>query len=223
MNRKQAFWASAVLALTLGFSACTKKAEQSTQSQPAPANATQPNANAPANSAAAPTPHRNGAEDSEPEPTPNGNAMANGAAAPATNGNTQTANGNTPATVTPGASPMASSPIGTGRVPVATPRSASAAPTPAPVPVITLPAGTAIAVHIDNPISTKTAEAGQGFEASVAQAVTRNGETVIPVGARAAGAVTNAAQAGRFKGGAQLGLRLTRVTIKGQTYDVSTS
>ena len=133
----------------------------------------------------------------------------------------------TPASVTPGANPQNSAAA------VSTPNPAPPAPTrefndadsgkagaaaPAAPTAITIPAGTTISVHLDNAISTATAQPGQEFSASVSRA-----SRGIPPGSRASGTIVNAASAGRFKGGAVLTLRLNRLTINGQPYQVSTA
>jgi len=96
------------------------------------------------------------------------------------------------------------------------------APAPRPQPIV-LTAGTAIQVTVDQSLSSKTNNAGDRFEASIAAPVVVDGKQVIPSGATASGTVTVAKSAGRFRGNAELALTLNSVTVDGKTYDLQTS
>jgi len=93
---------------------------------------------------------------------------------------------------------------------------------PAPAPLV-VPVGTPIAVVLDQSISTKTAESGQSFVATVEEPVEVEGKVVIAKHARANGIVKDAKAAGRFKGGAVLELTLTSVTVDGKEQEIRTS
>src|ERR1700674_6047310 len=84
-----------------------------------------------------------------------------------------------------------------------------------PKPLV-VPADTVIAVVLDQTISSKTSRSGDRFSATVEAPIEVEGKVAIPKGARAEGVVNEAKAAGRFKGGASLGLRLTRVTVNGK-------
>ena len=86
-----------------------------------------------------------------------------------------------------------------------------------------IPAGTAITVTVDQSISSKTARAGQGVVATVAQDVTANGKVVIPKGAHARLVVSSAQASGRLSTPAKLWLRLKSVEIHGKTYTIATN
>jgi hypothetical protein len=92
----------------------------------------------------------------------------------------------------------------------------------APKPIV-VPADTAIAVTLDQSLSSKTATAGQAFIATVETPVEIDGKVAIPKGAHATGVVKDAKAAGRFKGGSSLELALTNVTVDGTAYDIRTS
>ena len=92
----------------------------------------------------------------------------------------------------------------------------------APKP-ITIPADTTISVVLDEPIGSKTSTNGQTFSTTVASPIEVNGRVAIPKGARATGIVRDAKSAGRFKGGAELSVSLTSVTVKEASYDLQTS
>jgi hypothetical protein len=114
--------------------------------------------------------------------------------------------------------------------PVAQPVAPAAAPAPPPPPppppkpiVYTLPAGTAISVHTDSDLSSKTSKPNEGFTATVAESVRVNGNIVIPRGARAQGVVVDAKNQGKVKGEGFLSIRLTNVHTKWGSYQISTA
>ncbi|MGA7523946.1 MAG: hypothetical protein WBW84_15955 [Acidobacteriaceae bacterium] len=108
------------------------------------------------------------------------------------------------------------------------PAQASSAPAqpaepPPPAARITIPAGTRIRVRLDEDLGSKISQPGQTFDATVADDVVVDGQTVIPREARAEGVVIDAKSLGHFKGGALLELRLERVKTRWGSYPVATS
>ena len=91
-----------------------------------------------------------------------------------------------------------------------------------PEPLV-IPAGTMITVRLGEPLSSKTSQAGQGFSATVAQAVVVDGRTAIHEGANAHGTVVDAKAMGHFKGGALLEVRLDSIDIGGKDRPVETA
>ncbi|HEY0784358.1 MAG TPA: hypothetical protein VGD62_00710 [Acidobacteriaceae bacterium] len=87
----------------------------------------------------------------------------------------------------------------------------------------TIPAGTRILVSVGQTISSRTAQSGDRFDATVAAPVIVRGATLIRAGAPATGTVVDAKALGRFKGGAELALRLDTVRAEGRTYRVASS
>src|SRR5258707_2269501 len=109
----------------------------------------------------------------------------------------------------------------------ATPSMAEAAKTAVkkaiePKPLV-IPADTAIAVVLDQTISSKTNKSGDKFTATIESPIEVEGKVAIPKGARAEGVVNEAKAAGRFKGGAALSLTLTSVTVNGRDHEIQTS
>jgi len=86
-----------------------------------------------------------------------------------------------------------------------------------------IPAGTAITVTIDQSISSKNAQAGQGVVATVAHDVTVDGKVVIPKGSHAKLVVRSVQASGRLSTPAKLWLRLKSVEVHGKTYTIATS
>lgn len=88
---------------------------------------------------------------------------------------------------------------------------------------ITVPAGTSLAVRLDQTLSSKSSNAGDTFTATVVEPVSVDGKVVIPKNSEARGTVTDAAPLGRFKGGARLAIRLNELVVNGRTYNISTN
>lgn len=150
--------------------------------------------------------------------------------------NTASSNANQPA-VTPapppdqsGGATAAPSPTpqpGSNGAPAATPAparpNAQQAQAPAPPPPIVIPAGTHIAVRVQQDLGSAISQAGETFSATVVNSVDVDGQTAIPAGSAASGTVVAAKALGRFKGEAYLELRLDSVRADGSRYEVHTS
>jgi len=105
---------------------------------------------------------------------------------------------------------------------------APAAPQPGASPVIrpadvNVPAGTTLAIRINQHISVKTTPAGSRFTGELAEGyVDANGRTILPRGTPVSGVVEESHERGRFKGASVLDLRLTSLTLNGQNYPLAT-
>lgn len=104
----------------------------------------------------------------------------------------------------------------------------AAAPAPAPRPpatagqIITVPAGTRIAVILENGISTATAKPGDSVYFRTSFPITMNNKVVVPVGSYLRGEIVEAKRPGRVKGRGQFRLRLnTLVLPNGYTVDLN--
>jgi hypothetical protein len=125
--------------------------------------------------------------------------------------------------VPPPPPPAASSSTQAQPAPAATaPAQEAAAPPPPPQPLV-IPAGTRIRVSLGQELGSKISQAGQSFSATVADPIVVNGVTVVRAGARASGTVVDAKSLGRFKGQAELAIRLDSIRAEGSTYPVATS
>jgi hypothetical protein len=87
---------------------------------------------------------------------------------------------------------------------------------------VTLAAGTVLQVRTTSEISTKTAQPGDVFEASLAAPVQVNGRVVLPAGAPVRGRVVESDPGGRVKGVASLSVALTSVNAGGEVISIST-
>ena len=86
-----------------------------------------------------------------------------------------------------------------------------------------IPTRTAISVTLDQPVSSKTAKAGESVTGSISKNVSVGGKVVIPKGAHARLTVAGVQPSGRLSTPAKLWLRLRSVTVHGKAYAVSTS
>jgi hypothetical protein len=107
--------------------------------------------------------------------------------------------------------------------PVPAPTTQAAAPAPAPPPPLVIPAGTHIRVSLGQELGSKISQAGQSFNATVADPIVVDGVTVVRAGASASGTVVDAKSLGRFKGQAELAIRLDSIRAEGGTYPIATS
>jgi hypothetical protein len=93
---------------------------------------------------------------------------------------------------------------------------------PPPPLQLTVPAGTEIAMRINQNISVKHTVAGDHFSGEIVEPVSRNGVVVIPRGTPVSGRVDAAHRRGHFKGRSVLELRLTSMTLNGNQYALDT-
>ncbi|HEY1481082.1 MAG TPA: hypothetical protein VGF19_00050 [Candidatus Acidoferrum sp.] len=96
-------------------------------------------------------------------------------------------------------------------------------PPPEPPKPLVVASGRTIPVILTTAVSSYSNKEGDPFEGSVASSVMVNGEVAIPKGSRVSGVVIDAKKQGKFKGEATLGIQLTRITVRGTPYDVSTT
>ena len=99
---------------------------------------------------------------------------------------------------------------------------AAPAPPPPPPPV-DVPAGTSLAIRIDQRLSSKGSHAGDHFTGEIVEPVKdSSGNAIIPKKSRVTGVVDEAHKRGHFKGAASLELRLTSLTLNGRKYPLKT-
>jgi hypothetical protein len=90
-------------------------------------------------------------------------------------------------------------------------------------PPVELPSGTAIAVRLDQALSTASNKAGDTFAASLDEPVMEGGKEVLPKGTKFTGHVTTSDASGRLQGRGVLGITLDSFDFKGQNYPVASS
>ena len=103
---------------------------------------------------------------------------------------------------------------------------ALSAPTVSAVPQpvsVNIPAGTTLAIRIDQRISVKTSRAGDTFTGEIVDPVlTGDNRVLVPKGALVGGVVDVSHRRGHFKGSSLLELRLTSLTMDGKQYPLVT-
>ena len=104
--------------------------------------------------------------------------------------------------------------------PVAAPAApAEPEPTPTPKPKI-VPSGTALAIVLEQELSTKSAKAEDPVLASLAEDVSVDGEVLLPKGAEVHGHVVSAVRSGRTKGRARIVVAFNEVRVNSRSYTI---
>jgi hypothetical protein len=93
---------------------------------------------------------------------------------------------------------------------------------PPPPLKLTVPAGTGMAIRIDQDINVKHTVAGDHFTGQIVEPVSLNGIVLIPAGTPVRGLVDASHRRGHFKGSSILELRLTSMTMNGNEYALDT-
>lgn len=89
---------------------------------------------------------------------------------------------------------------------------------------VKIPAGTTLAIRINQHISVKTSHVGDPFDGEIAEPVMGdNGRMIVPRGTHVGGVVAAAHKRGHFKGASVLQLQLTSMTLNGTRYPLETS
>ena len=92
----------------------------------------------------------------------------------------------------------------------------------APAVNVQIPAGTTLAIRINQHISVKHNHAGDRFSGEVVEPISVNGSVIIPTGTHVGGRVDEAHKRGHFKGASVLELRLTSMELNGNRYALDT-
>src|SRR5579864_868691 len=130
-----------------------------------------------------------------------------------------------PTIVTTSAPPAAGAPKPAPSAPaVSAVPQAPPAPAVAAAPAeVNIPAGTSLAVRVDQRISVKTSHAGETFTGEIVEPISSSdGGLLVPKGSRVKGVIDAAHQRGRFKGASILELRLTSLTLNGNEFPLRT-
>jgi hypothetical protein len=88
---------------------------------------------------------------------------------------------------------------------------------------VNIPAGSMLAIRINQSISVKRTPAGAAFDGEVVEAwEDANGRVILPKGTPVGGVVDESHRRGHFKGASVLELRLTSLTLNGTQYPLET-
>ncbi len=99
---------------------------------------------------------------------------------------------------------------------------APAQPATPPPYNLTVPAGTELAVRVNERIDVKHAVPGEHFTGEIVEPVMSNGAVLIPRGTPVRGRIDEAHRRGHFKGSSVLELRLVSMTLNGYQYGLDT-
>lgn len=136
--------------------------------------------------------------------------------------------GQTTQAVTTTVTPAAAQPAVAGGQPTDAAPTQPAAAVPGGGPVIQpadveIPAGTNLAIRINQHISVKTSRAGDHFDGELVEPVVGdNNGIVVPKGTPVGGIIDASHRRGHFKGASLLELRLTSMTLNGNSYRLDT-
>lgn len=100
------------------------------------------------------------------------------------------------------------------------PPSERAAPPPQP---ITLPAGTAFHVRLQETLDTQRNRTGDRFTAVLDEPLVSDDRVVVPKGSIFLGHITRSSPSGRFKGRAFIGMKLDSFVLEGRTYEIGST
>lgn len=101
---------------------------------------------------------------------------------------------------------------------------ATATPPPPPQPETAIfPAGTTVEIQTVDPIDSKTGQAGDEFQATLAQPLTWNSNVLVPKGANVYLRLVAVQTSGQYKGRSELQLQLVRLEFRGAEYHLNSS
>jgi hypothetical protein len=103
------------------------------------------------------------------------------------------------------------------------PSKPSTPPPPAAPTTAEVPAGTKLQVRLAQPLSSKTNQSGQTFEATLEDDLVVDGQLVAPEGSRLMGTVVDAKASGKVKGRAQMSIRLSQILVDADSYGIDSN
>jgi hypothetical protein len=91
------------------------------------------------------------------------------------------------------------------------------------LPTVTLPAGTPITIRMAEDVDTERNQAGDVFNATLAEPLTLGDQVIAPAGSEVKGDVAYARDSGTFTGQSELILELNELRVGNRTYQLRTS
>ena len=88
---------------------------------------------------------------------------------------------------------------------------------------VTIPAGTTLRLELQSAVSSDGSQVEDTVRASLRQAVTLDGQTVLPKGTEVVGTVTDVARSGRVKGRARVAYRFSSLRHDGERLSIATA
>jgi hypothetical protein len=96
-------------------------------------------------------------------------------------------------------------------------------PIPSKPATMTMSQGTAVEVHLDRAVSSRSSAPGDQFTGRLAEAILVDGQEMVPKDTEFSGKVIQAIPAGRLAGGAKLRIVLTSFELAGTNYAIQTT
>lgn len=88
---------------------------------------------------------------------------------------------------------------------------------------VTIPAGTALRLDLQSAVASDTSRVEDTVRASLRQAVTVDGQAVLPMGTELVGTVTDVERSGRVKGLARVAYRFSSLRHESERYPITTA
>jgi hypothetical protein len=88
---------------------------------------------------------------------------------------------------------------------------------------VTIPAGTTLRLKLQSAVASDSSEVEDTVRAELRQAVSVEGQAVLPAGTEVLGTVTDVARSGRVKGRAHVAYRFSSLRASGERYDIKTT
>ncbi len=88
---------------------------------------------------------------------------------------------------------------------------------------VTIPAGTTLRLDLQSAVASDTSQVEDTVRASLRQAVTVDGQAVLPMGAELVGTVTDVERSGRVKGLARVAYRFSSLRHDSERYPITTA
>jgi ferric-dicitrate binding protein FerR (iron transport regulator) len=88
---------------------------------------------------------------------------------------------------------------------------------------VTIPAGTTLRLNLQSAVSSDGSQVEDTVRATLRQAVTVDGQTVLPSGTELVGTVTDAERSGRVKGRARVAYRFNSLRYDSERYPITTA
>jgi hypothetical protein len=88
---------------------------------------------------------------------------------------------------------------------------------------VTIPSGTTLRLDLKSAVSSDASQVEDTVRASLRQAVSVEGQQVLPAGTELVGTVTNVARSGRVKGRALVAYRFSSLRYDSERYDIATA
>jgi hypothetical protein len=88
---------------------------------------------------------------------------------------------------------------------------------------VTIPAGTTLRLDLQSAVASDASQVEDTVRASLRQAVTVDGQTVLPSGTELVGTVTDVARSGRVKGRARVAYRFSSLRHDSERYPIATA